>query len=84
MKAKLVAENLESINENLNILTIKDLAEMSARTQDPSMQEIAEEVLLKMYLKALRRDGDEGVINLFKEHTKIDLDTIRKGRYYII
>ena len=84
MKAKLVAENLESINENLNILTIKDLAEMSARTQDPSMQEIAEEVLLKMYLKALRRDGDEGVINLFKEHNKIDLDTIRKGRYYII
>jgi len=73
------------VNEEYgNIMNLKQLAEMGARTQHLESQGMAADVFFRILLKDFRREGDEGVINKFKDMTKLNLDTIRKGRYYII
>jgi hypothetical protein len=85
MRAKFVYENVdEALNAEGDILTLEDLAEITARTQDPDSKEVAERVFLKYYKTTLEKKGDAGVIKAFLKTTDLKLKTIVRGKYMIV
>lgn len=78
----------ESVDEDLNaegdILTLEDLAEITARTQEPDSKEIAERAFIKYYKKVLETKGNAGVIKAFLKTTDLRLKTIVRGKYMIV
>lgn len=69
--------------EQEQIYDINALAHFVAQneTNDPEMQQIYEPIYLEALQKAFRENGDEGVIEAFKEMWGSEIFPISKGRY---
>jgi len=74
----------ESLNESQDILSLKDLAEIGSRTQQSDQQELAQRVFTKCYIRAYKNKGDEGVQELFKQQTDLDLEVMSHGKYMVV
>ena len=70
---------LEFINEEFqqNIIGIPELAKIASKSGNDKS------ILLKMLISTFKKGGDQNVIDMFKEMTDLNLETIRKGKYYI-
>lgn len=60
---------------NENVMSIKDLSDMSARLG------VDHEGITELIQRAFRNNGDEGVIEVFKEITGLDIEALSRGRY---
>ena len=69
----------ESDNSDI-ILSFRDLSQMVGRM---GYTKEDEEVFFNLFRLAYLRDGDDGVVELFKHATNIKIEPIRKGRYII-
>jgi hypothetical protein len=63
--------------EHREVLKLRDLAELLARTGNDY------DTLLSVLQDMYRSSGDEGVMELFKAGTGIELDNLSKGQYVI-
>ena len=59
-----------------DMMNITDLARVSA-----NMCELDEDIVREILHNAFRRSGDQGVIELFKGITGVDIEDLGKGRY---
>ena len=76
---------LEFINEGFGlILDLEGLAEMASRTQDPTGQEMAKGVFLKLLQQDLQKRGNKAVIDRFRKMTDLELKTVTRGKYQIV
>jgi len=78
---------MDEFNESVSsskILTLEDLAEITARTQDPDSRKLSERVFLKFYKRVLETKGDGGIIKAFQKATDLRLKTIIRGKYVIV
>lgn len=74
--------NFKSYNEsiaNTRLLTLKDLAEAIAINCGWD-----EETVYYMIMNAFRNQGDDGVMDLFKEATGVSIEPVIKGRYHYV
>ena len=68
----------EIINEQRGqFLRIPDLAKLAARMG------LDEETLHRMFVKVHKNEGDQGLINLFRSVTDLELEDMGYGRYQI-
>ena len=81
MKIKLVRESINrdyDVNESTGeVLKIHDLAEIVSRTGNDY------ETLLSIFQDMFQKEGDTGVIKLFKSATDLDLENLSHGHYTI-
>ncbi len=63
------------VNEEGAIMTIKDLAELGARTGND------EQILLQIFQDAFHEGGDDAVVELVKSMTGQDVYVISRGKY---
>lgn len=64
-----------SLNENImNIIELSNLTTLIGLEAD---------AILEMLRRAYKAEGDEGVIDMYKEITGIKLESIGKGRYIV-
>lgn len=61
-----------------SIMSIKDLSEMVGRM---GFDHLGIQVIFEILLDGYRRDGDDGVMDLFKEMTGVDIVPISRGKY---
>jgi len=64
-----------SININKSVMNINDLSEMTSRLG------VEKEDMIELIQRAFRNDGDNGVIEIFKEITGIEIEALSRGRY---
>jgi len=63
--------------ESSGVLTIRDLAEIGARTGND------EQILFEIFMDEYRRGGDEAVVKLYKDMTGNALYVLSRGKYTI-
>lgn len=72
--------NEQTIKEQRGqILKLKDLAEISSRVLAGGHLE----TLRQIFVQVFKDEGDQGVINLFRSATKLELEDMGHGRYMI-
>lgn len=86
MKIIITEEQVKSLilNENKTIFKIRDLAKMLTYEHTPpneSMDQGLYEMFLKELVRTYKRDGDEGVIELFKYGSTFTIVPMGYGRY---
>lgn len=73
----LVDDQLTLTEQHRDILSLADVAELISRTGNDY------NTLLEILQDEFRDKGDEGVQELFKEATGVELDVISTGKYVI-
>ena len=81
MKILITESQYKLINElgsSDAIMSIKDLSEMVGRLGFDSR---GIQVIFEILLDSYRRDGDDGVMDTFKQMTGVDIVPISRGKY---
>jgi hypothetical protein len=63
------------------IMSIRDLSEMVGRM---GFDRFGIEAIFGILIDGYRRDGDDGVIDLFKQMTGVDITPISRGKYIFV
>lgn len=72
---------ISEIGSSESIMSIKDLSEMVGRM---GFDHLGIKAIFEILLDAYRRNGDDGVIDMFKEMTGIDIEAISRGKYIFV
>jgi len=68
-------KTFENYSNPYPIMNIVELTKIAART------EVDKEFILKSLRNAFKNDGDDGVIEMFHDITKLKIEPISKGKY---
>jgi hypothetical protein len=71
-------KHLKPFNESLiteSVMNIIDLSKIISRMG------MDEDIILEILQKAFQKNGDEGIINIYKGMTGTDIEPLSKGRY---
>lgn len=69
---------INEIGSSEQIMSIRDLSEMVRRM---GFDDMGTQVIFEILLDGYRRDGDDGVMDLFKQMTDVDIVPISRGKY---
>lgn len=75
---KIISEEIQALQEQQQVYNIQGLAKLLERMD---FDQDGQNAMIKILSNAYKKGGDQGVIDMYKRFTAVDIFAISNGRY---